>query len=72
LPYKFEASIVWLAKRQQRTGFYDKTENEESESVDMNLGEESRRVFKDLLQDYDIKDIYNADELGLFTCYIFE
>jgi len=68
LPDKFEASQGWFCKWQQRTGFYVKTENGESKSVDMNLVEEGRRELKDILQDYDIEDIYNADELGLFTC----
>ena len=66
LPDTFEASIGWFAKWQQRTGFYVKTENgeSESESVDKNLVEEGRRELKDLLQDYDIEEIYNADELA--------
>ena len=46
LPDQFEASLGWINKSQQRTGFSVKTENGESESVDMNLVdlvEEGRR-----------------------------
>ena len=65
---EFDASNGWVRNFKRRFGLVSKLENGESRSVDLNVVEEARLSLKDLLSNYEIDDIYNTDELGLFYC----
>ena len=67
LPDGFKASSGWIARFKSRFNIYLKNERGESASVDLNLVESARLEIKDCLPYYHIDDIYNNDELGIFT-----
>lgn len=62
----FSASNGWLLRFQQRYEIGNKRLHGEANSADLGIVESGRQSLKDLLQDYDLEKIYNADETGLF------
>lgn len=63
----FQASTGWLDKFKHRNGIVQKVMSGESASVSEVDCEDYRRdVLPTLLADYDPRDVFNADETGLF------
>lgn len=63
----FSASDGWLRNFRKRNGIVCKNVSGESESVDMETVDDWKSTkLPDLIRYYDSKDIYNADETGLF------
>lgn len=62
----FQASAGWLAKFKERYGLAFKSLCGESGSVDEKTVEEWKIELKKILDGYDKKNIFNADETGLF------
>lgn len=62
----FQASAGWLAKFKERYGLAFKSISGESGSVDEKIVEEWKIELKGILDGYDQKNIFNADETGLF------
>ena len=64
--YNFEASQGWLENFQERYNISSKRIHGESESADLEQVDKGRERLQELLVGYDLNDIYNADETGLF------
>ena len=63
----FQASDGWLRRWKERNNISFKTVSGESKSVTPEMVNAwSETSFPTLLSNYDLKDIYNADEFGLF------
>jgi hypothetical protein len=63
---QFEASSGWLENFQNRYGISSKNITGESQSANLQNVEEGRARCHVLLAEYELDDIYNADETGLF------
>ena len=63
----FMASIGWLDKFKKRHNITQKVMSGESAAVDENICEDwKNNILPELIRPYDEKDIFNADETGLF------
>jgi hypothetical protein len=62
----FQASEGWLEKFKKRHDLTFKKVCGESASVDPCISQDWKNELIDLLVDYDARDIFNADETGLF------
>jgi transposase-like protein len=63
----FEASNGWLTKFNIRNGITYKTICGESAAVNVEIADDWKtNVLPDLLKDYEAKNVFNADETGLF------
>lgn len=62
----FRATSGWLDGFKKRRGIRDCQRHGESARVDMNLIEYERPKIKAILDKFDLRDIYNMDEAGLF------
>lgn len=65
-PEDFKVSAGWLDGFKNRNGIRDRRRHGESGEVDMVLVESERPNLKKILDTYELKDIYNMDETGLF------
>ena len=63
---KLEASKGWLEKFQKRYNIGSKIITGESESVPLEHVESGRKKLQELIALFDIENVYNADEPGLF------
>ena len=66
LPANFEAANGWLRRFQERFGIVQRTISGESSSVNVSVVENGRQQLQELLEQYSLENIYNADETGLF------
>ncbi|KAF0688197.1 tigger transposable element-derived protein 6-like, partial [Aphis craccivora] len=62
----FQVSEGWLEKFKKRHDLTFKKVCGESASVDTCISQDSKNELINLLVDYDARDIFNADEIGLF------
>jgi predicted DNA-binding protein YlxM (UPF0122 family) len=62
----FEASNGWLDKFQKRYNISNKTITGESESACLDQVENGRKRLQELITTFDLENVYNADETGLF------
>lgn len=62
----FKISSMWLEGFKKRHGIRDRRRHGESGEVDMELVENERPKIKEILDSYELEDIYNMDETGLF------
>lgn len=62
----FQASVGWLDKFKKRHGISYKTISGESADVSEEVCEKWKKEASKLLKEYPAKDIFNADETGLF------
>lgn len=63
---EFKASNGWLDRFKKRNNINWGEEHGESESVDKNVVTDWKSKLQELCKDYHPKDIFNADETGLF------
>ncbi|CAG8475386.1 4743_t:CDS:2, partial [Acaulospora morrowiae] len=62
----FKASNRWLEKFQNRYNIHCKIITGESESICLNQVENERKELQQIIATFNIDDVYNADETGLF------
>lgn len=62
----FEASNGWLDKFQKRYNISSKSITGESESALLDQVEDGRKRLQELIATFDLENVYNADETGLF------
>ena len=62
----FEASNGWLEKFQNRYDISSKCITGESESAPLDQVEIGRKNLQEIIATFDIENVYNADEMGLF------
>ncbi|CAG8727715.1 1749_t:CDS:2 [Cetraspora pellucida] len=65
----FKFSHSWLYKFKKRHGLKQIVKHEEDASVDDAIIEEALPRLREILKEYDLKDIYNMNETGLFYWY---
>ncbi|XP_062572433.1 tigger transposable element-derived protein 6-like [Saccostrea cucullata] len=62
----FRYSTGWLTRFKERHGISSKIISGESAGIDVNLINDGRKKAIEVMKNYDLKDIYNIDETGLF------
>ena len=62
----FQFSNGWLNRFKARYGIKERVRHEESGSVNLEILEQSLPAIREVLDQYEWKDIYNMDETGLF------
>ncbi|XP_056017299.1 tigger transposable element-derived protein 6-like [Ostrea edulis] len=62
----FKYSEGWLTRFKQRHGISSRIISGESTGIDVSLITDGRKEAIEVMKNYDLKDIYNIDETGLF------
>ena len=62
----FDASSGWLTRFKERNGITQQKFAGEAGSVNMLVVNEGKKTFQELIAQYDLEDVFNADETGLF------
>ncbi|GFY06633.1 tigger transposable element-derived protein 4 [Trichonephila clavipes] len=66
LGIEFSASEGWLTNFKKRNGIVFKKMCGESSSVDINVCSKRQNSLSDIIKEYELRNIFNTDETGLF------